>query len=312
MLGWVWISIEKNLFGENCLCRVAGRGSLSLWRAEQPPAAWNTSSIIPLNTRVCLGTASLSIPAQPRLICFDNAMSNAPSKHRSGEFLRFSAQTKSKSFKDLLLERALFDWPWKTKISQRSFASPWAVAELEGGGNWERSVEWSGIGGKKVEEIAPRHQPATCNLPSSSIASIDQPSQSAAQHRCRFDACFFLSWKSPSINMNTTGCPIPNKLLTEFWGLCWATRFLGQCWPKMSKLAKTVQDDLDCPRCQGGPKIYSPNMVLKILWAIVWTHCSKNTGKVKMDATKNILRIWCVWSTYDVGSDSVHNAVPTC
>ena len=39
------------------------------------------------------------------------------------------------------------------------------VAELEGGGNWERSVEGSGIGGKKVEEIARRHQPATCPSP---------------------------------------------------------------------------------------------------------------------------------------------------
>ena len=50
------------------------------------------------------------------------------------------------------------------------------------------------------------------------------------------------------------------KLLTEFWGLCWKTKFLGQSGTKCPKMAETVQDNLDGRKFSKNPvSVIIPN-----------------------------------------------------
>ena len=50
------------------------------------------------------------------------------------------------------------------------------------------------------------------------------------------------------------------KLLTEFWGLCWKTKVLGQNGTKCPKMAETVQDNLDGRKFSKNPvSVIIPN-----------------------------------------------------
>ena len=50
------------------------------------------------------------------------------------------------------------------------------------------------------------------------------------------------------------------KLLTEFWGLCWKTKVLGQNGTKCPKMAETVQDNLDGRKFSKSPvSVIIPN-----------------------------------------------------
>ena len=144
---------------------------------------------------------------------------------------------------------------------------------MEGGGNWERSVEGSGIGGKKVEEIARRNRPATCNLPSSSIASIDQPSQSAAQHRCRFDAVFsFLKVTIYQHELYRVSHPkqVVNRILRTV--LC--NQIFGPMSTKTAQISQNCLYNLDGLRWS--KDLFSQN-IFKIMLANIFGHPAAKT-----------------------------------